>query len=172
MASYRRERVQDLLLGFLANEVQRLTDPRLDLVTVTAVDISPDLKNAWIYWTCPGEVAHTAAGAAVEGQPTAGEGAQSAAAHQGGATAAEVKPAGGSSSAQSLAAERAELERTFPSDARKEEVEDALRGASGFLRRRIADELELRYIPALSFRYDSSAANASRIDFLLKKAGF
>lgn len=129
MTSYRRERIADLLLGFLANEVQRLTDPRLELVTVTAVDVTPDLKIAWIYWTCPGDMV--------------------------------PEPSGD-----------VPLERTFPTEKKREEVEQALRGASGFLRRRIADELDLRHIPALNFRYDSSAANASRIDFLLKKAGF
>lgn len=33
---------------------QRLKDPRIGMVTVTGVDMSPDLRHAWIYVTCMG----------------------------------------------------------------------------------------------------------------------
>lgn len=49
--SFKKQRVGDLLLGFLAEEIRRLMDPRLELVTLTAVDMSADLKNARVYWS-------------------------------------------------------------------------------------------------------------------------
>ena len=55
---------------------------------------------------------------------------------------------------------------------RRKDAEHALRGANGLLRRKIGEELELRYVPELNFRYDESSAAGNRIDYLLKKAGF
>lgn len=49
--SQRTERVAELLRSFLGAELMRLADPRLQFVTVTAVDMSPDLKNARIFWS-------------------------------------------------------------------------------------------------------------------------
>ncbi len=50
---FRKERVGELLHEFVADEIRRMQDPRLYLVTITAVDIAPDLKNAKIFWTVP-----------------------------------------------------------------------------------------------------------------------
>ena len=55
----RNRRVADLVQRKLAAQLQRdITDPRYGLVTVSAVDISPDLKNARIFITCLGGEAH------------------------------------------------------------------------------------------------------------------
>lgn len=43
-----------------------------------------------------------------------------------------------------------------------------LEAAEGFLRREIARELDLKYIPTLSFFYDTSFDNFARIDSILK----
>jgi ribosome-binding factor A len=52
----RNRRVADLIQRELAVLVQReLVDSHLGLVTISAVDVSPDLKNARIYVTCLGE---------------------------------------------------------------------------------------------------------------------
>ncbi|MFN8388861.1 MAG: ribosome-binding factor A [Bdellovibrionota bacterium] len=123
--SFKRQRTEELLLSFLAVEVRKLADPRLELITLTAAEMSPDLKHATIYWSV------LTLGAAPD------------------ATGAE--PA-------------------FPSDARIHDIDDALKGATYMLKRRIGSELELRYVPQLNFRYDSSFENASRIDTLVKKA--
>ena len=49
----RTQQVADLLQRELALILQReLTDPRLGFVTVTEVDVSPDLRQAKIYVTC------------------------------------------------------------------------------------------------------------------------
>jgi len=112
MATYRKERVSDLLLGFIAEEVRKMRDPRLQLITITGVDISPDLKNAFIYWATHVE------------SPTAKD---------------------------------------------KQAVTKALKGAAGFLRKRIGDELELRLVPNLMFKFDDSIDNGNRIETLLKQ---
>ncbi len=51
MASIRKERVSEMLREFLGKELVQLLDPRLGFVTVTEVDVSPDLKFAKIFWT-------------------------------------------------------------------------------------------------------------------------
>jgi ribosome-binding factor A len=51
MRGFRKERVGETLLSFLASELRTLTDPRLANITLTDVDISPDLKVARVYWT-------------------------------------------------------------------------------------------------------------------------
>ncbi len=42
-------KVNSVLREVLADEIERLTDPRLELVSVTAVDTSPDLRRATVY---------------------------------------------------------------------------------------------------------------------------
>jgi ribosome-binding factor A len=45
----RRARVNEIVREVLADEIERLSDPRLGLVTVTGVDVSPDLRHATVY---------------------------------------------------------------------------------------------------------------------------
>ena len=42
-------RVNSILRHVLAEEIEKLADSRLDLVTVTGVDTSPDLRHAVVY---------------------------------------------------------------------------------------------------------------------------
>ncbi|MFH0824808.1 MAG: 30S ribosome-binding factor RbfA [Pseudomonadota bacterium] len=46
---------------------------------------------------------------------------------------------------------------------------EGLQAAEGFLRRQLRGELDLKYIPVLSFHYDTSFDNYDRISRLLKK---
>ena len=46
---------------------------------------------------------------------------------------------------------------------------EGLKAASGFLRRELAHELSLRYVPALHFDYDETVETAERIERLLHK---
>ena len=56
MASRRKERVSRLLKETISRVMQReISDPRLGFVTVTYVDLSPDLKSAKIYVSVLGE---------------------------------------------------------------------------------------------------------------------
>lgn len=50
---------------------------------------------------------------------------------------------------------------------RREEILEALEGARGFLRSRLASQIELRIFPQLRFRWDETPARAARIDELL-----
>lgn len=50
---------------------------------------------------------------------------------------------------------------------RQEEILAALEGAQGFLRSRLAAEIDLRVFPHLRFRWDPSPDRAARVDQLL-----
>ena len=49
----------------------------------------------------------------------------------------------------------------------KKEVQKALDGSVGFLRKKIAAELDLRYVPELHFKYDLAAETGARMDKIL-----
>ena len=49
--SLRVKRVSEVILSCLAEEIRRLSDPRLELLTLTGVKLSPDLKRARVYWS-------------------------------------------------------------------------------------------------------------------------
>lgn len=60
----------------------------------------------------------------------------------------------------------------FPNDERVTEVSESLELARKELKKGIAKELQLRYTPELKFAFDSSQQQGTRIDALLKQAGF
>lgn len=45
----RMRKVNSILREVLADEIERLTDPRVAMVSVTGVDTSPDLRRATVY---------------------------------------------------------------------------------------------------------------------------
>ncbi len=49
MSGYRLQRVQNLLLEATSDIIRRLKDPRVGFVSVTEVEVSPDLRHARIY---------------------------------------------------------------------------------------------------------------------------
>ena len=51
MGSFRRQRVGELLQGCIARNVSQLQDPRFQFLTISEVEVSPDLKYARVYWT-------------------------------------------------------------------------------------------------------------------------
>lgn len=103
--SRRTDRVAELIRAEVSRILrQETTDPRLRLVTVTHVHVSPDLGHAQVYWSC-----------------LSGD-------------------------------DEENLER----------VSQALEGASGFMRRQLAEVLPLRRAPALRFRHDPSMVLGSR----------
>ena len=59
MANPRRiQRLQKVIQQTIAMHIQReLSDPRLGLVSITSVKLSPDLSRAQIYWSCMGSEA-------------------------------------------------------------------------------------------------------------------
>ena len=58
MASSRRFartlRVNEVVRETLADELERLSDPRLEMVTITGVDTSPDLRHATVWFSALG----------------------------------------------------------------------------------------------------------------------
>jgi len=51
----RLDRVAEELREVLAEEIQRLKDPRVGFVTVTGVQVTPDLRKARVFYTVLGE---------------------------------------------------------------------------------------------------------------------
>src|SRR5437016_14050415 len=51
----RLDRVAEEFREILAEEIPRLKDPRVGFVTVTRVEVSPDIRKATIYYTVLGE---------------------------------------------------------------------------------------------------------------------
>jgi ribosome-binding factor A len=51
----------------------------------------------------------------------------------------------------------------------REEVLAGLKSASGFIRSRVAKQLNLRFVPSIEFSYDESQDEAQRIDKLLNQ---
>jgi ribosome-binding factor A len=51
----RTARVNELCREILADELERLDDERLPLVTITHVGVDPDLRHAWVAFSCLGE---------------------------------------------------------------------------------------------------------------------
>jgi ribosome-binding factor A len=47
----RMVRVNEVVHETVADELERLSDPRLGLVTVTGVEVSPDLRHATVYYS-------------------------------------------------------------------------------------------------------------------------
>lgn len=111
MATTRRQkRISELLKEELGKLLLReARDPRLDGVTVTHVEVSPDLNYARVYISLIGD------------------------------------------------------------EEEKEEALDALKHAGGYLRREIAERLELRRVPQLNFRLDRSIERGQRVLNLLNQ---
>lgn len=109
MPNYRRERINDEMKKELAVILRDIKDPRVanNFVSVTAVDVTPDLKFAKIYFS------------AIMGD--------------------------------------------------KKEIKKGLVSASGFVRKRLAETLNLRVTPELTFEPDDSIEYGSHINSLLKK---
>ncbi len=112
MAKYRRGRINEEMTKELASILREIKDPRVadNFVSVTAADVSPDLKFAKIYFS------------------------------------------------------------SMTGD--KKEIRKGLMSASGFIRRRIAETLNLRVTPELSFVADESIEYGAHINSLLNKIEF
>ena len=110
--SRRLERVSEELRSEIARLLRaEVADPRVALVTVLRVDVSPDLRNALVFWS------------------------------------------------------RIERDRGPTVEA----VAEGLASAASFLRRRLAQELPLKRMPALEFRYDAALEEGDRTLALLRE---
>lgn len=108
----RAERVAEEIRAQIARVLrEEVMDPRLRLVTLTRVDVAPNLERADVYWSV--------------------------------------------------------IERR--NGAAREETEEALDRAAGFVRRRLSETLALRRMPSLHFHYDPSLALGSETLALLRE---
>lgn len=56
MAKQRRvHKIAEQIRNSVALQLQRVADPRFSLVTVTSATVSPDLRNAKVYWMVSGD---------------------------------------------------------------------------------------------------------------------
>jgi len=62
----RTARVNEVVLEVLADEIERLSDPRLGFVTLTGVDVTSDLREATVYYSSLGEHGRSAPADATE----------------------------------------------------------------------------------------------------------
>ncbi len=106
MASYRRARINDETVKALSEIVREVKDPRVSgaFITVTAADVTPDLKFAKIYFSVIGD---------------------------------------------------------------SKEAKRGLESAVGFIRRRLAETLNLRITPEIKFYEDTSMEYGANISKLL-----
>ena len=112
MANYRRGRINDEMQKELAEILRNVKDPRVSeaWVSVTGVDVTPDLKFAKVYYS------------ALRGD--------------------------------------------------KKEVAKGLRSSAGFIRKMVAERLNLRMTPELSFYEDHSIEHGAHISKLLNSIEF
>lgn len=112
MAKYRRGRINDEMQKELAMILREVKDPRLTdaFISITAVDATPDLKFAKVYYS------------AMNGD--------------------------------------------------KKEVAKGLKSSAGFIRRMLAQRLNLRMTPELTFCEDHSIAHGAHISKLLNSIEF
>jgi len=110
--SRRTERIAEQIQSEVAKLLRaEATDPRIGLVTITRVDVAPDLSHALVFWSA--------------------------------------------------------LSSDDPEALMR--IEAGLESAASFLRRRLAQELPLRRMPELRFRFDPSLALGSETLRVLKE---
>jgi len=63
----------------------------------------------------------------------------------------------------------AKLYYTVLDDSRKEETAKALKNARGFVRSKLYDRVDIRYIPELDFVYDESIAYGKNIENIIEE---
>ncbi|MBQ9783272.1 MAG: 30S ribosome-binding factor RbfA [Clostridia bacterium] len=112
MANYRRGRINDEMQKELAMVLREVKDPRVKdaFISITAVDVTPDLKYAKVYYS------------AMNGD--------------------------------------------------KKEVAKGLKSSAGYIRRQLAQRLNLRMTPELTFYEDHSIAHGAHISKLLESIEF
>ena len=105
----RSERVSGLIQKVLSEILHKdIKDPRLKMATITGVEVSRDLRLAYIYFTTP------------------------------------------------------------DGDQKKDAAIKGFNSARGFIKRILANELDLKYMPDIKFIYDESLDYGSHIDSLIR----
>ncbi|HVJ96801.1 MAG TPA: ribosome-binding factor A, partial [Acidimicrobiia bacterium] len=67
----RTARVNEVMLEVLADELERMSEPRLELVTLTGVDVSRDLAHAKVFYSTPVSVTSSRRGSLMRSSSSA-----------------------------------------------------------------------------------------------------
>jgi len=54
VSSFRKERVREQLHSFLSEQMRKMRDPRLQLLSINDIDLSGDMQVAKVYWVILG----------------------------------------------------------------------------------------------------------------------
>jgi ribosome-binding factor A len=135
-------RVNEVVREVIADELERLSDPRLGLVTVTGVDVSADLRHATVYYSALDSGRE-------QPKRSRRRGAQSA-----------VRPV-----------DEPEVDVTHTADAQaefKEQTGAALRSAAPHLRTALGRQVRMKYVPELHFREDPAIEQGQRVEAIIR----
>ena len=140
----RSARVNEVVRETIADEVERLSDPRLGLVTITGVDVSPDLRQATVYYSA---LETASGGRSVRDRRGRANDDQQ---HQ-----------RGDDGAREVDSARA-IER-------QAETRAALESAAPHLRAELGRQVRMKYTPELTFREDPAVVQGSRIEEIIRE---
>jgi ribosome-binding factor A len=140
----RMVRVNEVVREVVADELERLSDPRLGLVTVTGVDVSNDLRHATVYYS--------ALDAGRE-QPKRSR--------RGNARPVAESDADADVDATTTAAD---AQSEF-----KAQTQAALRSAAPHLRTALGRQVRLKYVPELTFREDPAIEQGERVEAIIRE---
>ncbi len=143
-------RVNEVVRETIADELERLSDPRLGLVTVTGVDVSPDLRHATVYYSALDSR---------RAQPTR---RRSRRARREDARSEGAGPEGAGPEAD--VTPTAEEQVDF-----REQSQAALRSAAPHLRTELGRQVRLKYTPELKFLEDPAIEQGQRIEAIIRE---
>jgi ribosome-binding factor A len=148
----RTARLNESLLEVLAEALERLSDPRLELVTITGVDVSRDLSRAKVFYSTLGKetTAQRPEGSGARSRPIEVE------------TTAQ-RPEGSGAWSRPV-----DSETTGTSGEVAEAAAAGLRAAAAHLRGVVGRELRIRQVPVLVFEPDAGIAAGQRIEEILR----
>ncbi len=135
----RMARVNEVVREVIADELERLSDPRLGLVTVTGVDVSADLRHATVYYSALDSGRE-------QPKRSRRRGAQPVGAREVDATPTE------------------EAQAEF-----KKQTGAALRSAAPHLRTALGRQVRLKYVPELHFREDPAIEQGQRVEAIIRE---
>ena len=141
----RMVRVNEVVREVVADELERLSDPRLGLVTVTCVDVSNDLRHATVYYSAL----------------DAGREQPKRSRRRGAKPAAETEA---DADADATATTAADAQTEF-----KAQTNAALRSAAPHLRTALGRQVRLKYVPELTFREDPAIEQGERVEAIIRE---
>ena len=135
----RMSRVNEVVRETIADELERLSDPRLGFVTVTGVEVSPDLRHATVYYS------------ALDSGGEKPKRRRSRRTTPDSVGEVDVAP---------TAQEQVDF---------RERSRAALRSAAPHLRSELGRQVRLKYIPELTFVEDPAIEQGQRIEAIIRE---